>query len=232
MSDQPKPREWWIAIHESDSYDAVVKERDEWREVANIDAARADKAEAQLATVTAERDEWKDKKLYTSKKLSEYAAEIERLEAECERLNKVIAKELSENDELGAEYTYVNALKAEVAECRLEMGARHTTIKRLEAEVERLKQNQHPWALLSNVEKLETELDQRKQSESEAIAGRDQWYKEHKELNRLSAAYKILEDALVDISESEIGAKFTMGNREEMATALEAARKIRSGDGA
>ncbi len=38
--------------------------------------------------------------------------------AEVERLNKIIAKELSENDELGAEYTYVNALRGEVERLR------------------------------------------------------------------------------------------------------------------
>jgi len=41
-------------------------------------------------------------------------AERDRLQSEVERLNKIIAKELSENDDLGAEYTYVNVLKAKL----------------------------------------------------------------------------------------------------------------------
>jgi hypothetical protein len=33
--------------------------------------------------------------------------------AEIQRLNRVIAKELTENDELGCEYTYINVLREE-----------------------------------------------------------------------------------------------------------------------
>lgn len=35
---------------------------------------------------------------------------------EIDRLNRIIAKELSENDELGAEFVYVNALKTQIKE--------------------------------------------------------------------------------------------------------------------
>lgn len=37
---------------------------------------------------------------------------------EIERLEKIIAKELSENDELGAEYTFVNMLRGQVRSAR------------------------------------------------------------------------------------------------------------------
>ncbi len=40
--------------------------------------------------------------------------DIPALLAEVERLNRVIAKELTENDDLGCEYTYVNALREEL----------------------------------------------------------------------------------------------------------------------
>lgn len=51
----------------------------------------------------------------------ELKAKLAQAEAEIERLNRVIAKELSENDELGAEYTYVNALKAKLQQAEAEI---------------------------------------------------------------------------------------------------------------
>lgn len=42
-------------------------------------------------------------------------------DAEIRRLQRVIAKELSENDELGSEYTYVNSLRCELKELRAEL---------------------------------------------------------------------------------------------------------------
>lgn len=44
--------------------------------------------------------------------------EVERLQAEVERLKRVVAKEFNENDELGAEYTYVNILKDQLTATR------------------------------------------------------------------------------------------------------------------
>lgn len=50
------------------------------------------------------------------KLLCELAYSHTALRIEIDRLNKVIAKELSENDELGCEYTYVNTLRIELKE--------------------------------------------------------------------------------------------------------------------
>lgn len=73
---------------------------------------------------------------------------------EIERLNKVIAKELTENDELGCEYTYVNVLREEIE--RLEhaktckdwlvndMQNREAYIARLEARLREALKNE--WA--------------------------------------------------------------------------------------
>lgn len=38
--------------------------------------------------------------------------------AECDKLRRIIAKEVSENDELGSEFVYVNALREQLTEAR------------------------------------------------------------------------------------------------------------------
>lgn len=47
--------------------------------------------------------------------LLELSRKNEALEAEIERLKKIITKELTENDDLGSEFVYVQALKGENA---------------------------------------------------------------------------------------------------------------------
>lgn len=103
MTDEKKPRRYF--------YTKAV-------EYETMDEAVAEEGSGMLVARHLLLDEYDDLK-YT----------YEKLQSEVERLNKIIAKELSENDDLGAEYTYVNVLKAKLQAAEAELEAWHAITK-------------------------------------------------------------------------------------------------------
>lgn len=81
---------------------------------------KAERAQAQARianaeTVLADKRKWIHRLIPRAKERDQARARVRELEAEVERLQRILARELSENDELGAEYAYVVALKNENA---------------------------------------------------------------------------------------------------------------------
>ena len=94
MTNDKKPREWWIEFSGDPSFD-----NDRLRRfVSGKNMGIMDLGETTIHVI--------EKSAY------------DKLLVEIERLTKVIAKEFNENDELGTEYIYVNILREENARLR------------------------------------------------------------------------------------------------------------------
>lgn len=110
----------------------LIKERDQLK-------AEVERLFAQIDGLRFERDLAiaHDRQPYPTAEAYELVCKARtRLDAEIERLNRIIAKELSENDELGAEFAYVRALQIESAQLREKLDVAEAEIIRLKHSVE------------------------------------------------------------------------------------------------